>query len=212
MRRLRVLVPVLSAATFALASLTNAATPPPTGTLTCTLTGSATLKPGLPLASPGTATKTVKTKIAFTGTLSGCDNSGVSGGKLPIDGGTVKAKGTSVVLAGEALPSCAGLSTPPSTPTAIKTTVTYTATGPTKPIKVSKSTAILTLGTPTVGSTVSFTVNGTASKGAFLSEAVDVSAILDLDQLGLITACTAPGGLTTLSFTGVKGPSSISIH
>jgi hypothetical protein len=45
-----------------------------------------------------------------------------------------------------------------------------------------------------------------------LSEAVDVTAILDLDQLGLITACSAPGGLTTLSFTGVKGPSTLSIH
>lgn len=213
MRTFRLIFTACSAAALALgAAPTGAATLPPTGTLTCTLSGSATLKPGLPLNSPGTATKAVKTKIAFTGTLSGCNNAGQVGGKLPIDGGTVKAKGTSVVNAGEALPSCIGLSTPPTTPTAIKTSITFTAIGPTKPTKVSKATAALTLGTPSVGMPISFTVSGPISKGGFLGETADTTAVLDLDQIGLIVACTATGGLTTLSFTGVHGPSTLAIH
>jgi hypothetical protein len=216
MRTLAMMFAGLSGAALALASLgaapARAATLPPSGTLTCALSGSATLKPGLPLTSPGVATKTFKTKIKFTGTLSGCDNSGQVDGKLPIDGGTVKAKGTAIVNPGEDLPSCLGLSDPPTVPTAIKTSVTFTAIGPTKPIKVAKGKALLTLGTPTVGPTISFTVSGTISKGGFLGETAEVSAVLDIGQVGLALACNAEGGLATLSFTGVKGPSTISIH
>ena len=203
MRTLRLVFAACSAAALALgAAPANTATVPPSGTLTCTLSGSATLKPGLPLNSPGTATKAVKTKIAFTGVLSNCNNAGQIGGKLPIDGGTVKAKGTSVVNAGEALPSCIGLSTPPTTPTAIKTSITFTAIGPTKPSKVAKAKADLTLGTPSVGTPISFTVSGPIAKGGFVGETADTTAVLDLSQIGLVVACTAPGGLTTLSFTG----------
>src|SRR5215813_3662440 len=99
-----------------------AAAKPITGNVSCTLSGTATLKPGLPLMSPGNATKKLKTKITFTGTLSNCTGTQVNTKKgLQIDGGTWTAKGTTITDVGQPLPSCAGLATPATTATTLKT-------------------------------------------------------------------------------------------
>jgi hypothetical protein len=182
---------------------------PVTGTVSCTLSGSATLKPGLPMDSPGAVTKKpFKTKVSFSGTLSNCTGtqSGTKNG-LQIQGGSVQSKGTAVTAVGAPLPSCLGLATPPATPTTLKTTVKFTNSSSGKPKAIAKSTGVATLGTPTVGATVSFATSGPVSKGAFAGQNVSAIAILDLDVQGLLAACNAPGGLTKLSFTGVQGAS-----
>ncbi len=181
---------------------------PNTGDVSCTLSGSAKLKPGLPLNSPGSATKPFKTKITFTGTLSNCNGtqSGTKKG-LQIEGGSVTAKGTVVTAAGQPLPSCLGLATPPTTPTALKSTVKFTNSTTGKPKVIAKSQAVMTLGTPTLGPPISFETSGPVSKGAFVGQNVTAFAVLDLDAAGFAAACSASGGLTTLSFTGVQGKS-----
>lgn len=215
-RRIALLASVaaLALAFSGLAPASAVAPPPPSGTLSCTLSGTATLKPGLPLSSPGLATKVVKTKISFTGTLSACNNAGQIGGKAPITGGSVKAKGTAVTAIGDPLPSCLGLATPPVTPTVLKVSTKFTGDPvppKTKPVTVSSSSGPQTLGTATVGPVISFPTSGVIAKGGFLGETATTTATLDLDLGGLVAACSAPGGLTTLAFTGVKGPSTVAI-
>ena len=179
---------------------------PITGNVSCALSGTATLKPGLPFSSPGTATKPFKTSIKFTGTLTGCTGS-QTGTKLgaQIDAGTVIAKATTITNTGDPLPSCVGLATPPATPTVLKTTIKFTSAGKT----VAKIGMMGTLGTPNLGPPISFAVSGPSLKGAFLGQNVNTNAVLDLDTAGFIAACSAPGGLTTLAFTGAQGPSTL---
>lgn len=203
----------LVATAVALACATSGVTPagaatPVTGDVHCTVKGTATLKPGLPLTSPGPATKAVKTKISFKGTLEGCTGTqvGTKNG-VQIQGGVITAKGTAIVNPGEDKPSCVGLSMPPATPTTLKAAVKFTNSDSGKAKSVTKSSGVLTLGAADTGPPISFDTNGTVAKGAFLGQAVDVHAVLDLDAGQLATACSAPGGLTTLTFTGAHGPS-----
>src|SRR4051794_20998704 len=59
---------------------------PPSGTLTCALDGVGTFTPPLLTASNEDGALR-RGKFKFKGTLSNCDNSDVSGGKVPITGG-----------------------------------------------------------------------------------------------------------------------------
>lgn len=201
------------ATTGTLALLAVVATPaiaatPITGDVSCTLKGAATLKPGLPLNSPGNAAKTFKTKVTFTGTLSDCTGTQTGTKKgAQIQAGTVQAKATIVTAVGQALPSCLGLATPATTPTTLKTTVKFTNSDSGKPKAIAKSTGVLTLGTPTVGLTIDFETSGTVSKGAFAGQTLRAFALLDLGIGDFIAACDSPAGMTTLSFTGVQGDS-----
>lgn len=182
---------------------------PVTGNVSCTLTGSAKLKPGLPLDSPGPVTKKpFKTKIKFTGTLSNCTGtqSGTKKG-LQIEGGSVKAQGTVITAVGQPLPSCLGLASPPTTPTTLKSTVKFTNSSTGKPKTIATSQSVMTLGTPSLGPPVSFDTSGPVSKGAFLGQNVTAFAVLDLSVAEFVATCGSPGGLTTLSFTGGQGNS-----
>ena len=62
--------------------------PPPSGTLTCALTGSGTFTPAYPSASSDTGS-TVPIKFKLAATFSGCVTTGVQGGKAPINGGSL---------------------------------------------------------------------------------------------------------------------------
>lgn len=182
----------------------TAAAKPITGSVNCELIGSATISPGLPLNSPGNATKKFTTKVTFNGTLSNCTGTQTNTKKgAQIDGGTVTATAKTVTAVGQPLPSCAGLATP-TTPTVLKTTVKFTHGG----AKLTSSTAKLTVATA-VGSTVNFSASGLVSGGAFKGQNLTASAVLDDTALDFVTVCNAPGGLTTLSFTGVQGESTL---
>src|SRR5262245_50520669 len=124
----RSIVLVVSGAVALSAAMSAPATAKPvTGNVSCTLSGSAALKPGLPFDSPGNATKKFKTKVTFTGTLSNCTGTqtGTKGG-LQIAGGSVTAKGTVITAAGQPLPSCSALATASTTPITVKAKVKFT--------------------------------------------------------------------------------------
>jgi hypothetical protein len=185
---------------------------PITGDVNCIVKGTATLKKGLPLLSPGPVSKPVKTKIGFKGTLEGCTGTqvGTKNG-LQIEAGTISAKGTAIVNPPDDGPSCLGLADPPATPTQLKASIKFTNDDSGKPKTIAKSSGVLLLGAANTGPPTSFETAGQVTKGAFLSETVTVTAVLDLDQGQLAAACTAPGGLTTLQFTGVHGDSVLDI-
>ena len=94
-----------------------AAAKPLTGTVACTLSGTATITPGLPLQNdpPVAATKTYTSTTTFTGTLTGCtgdqQNINTKKGFGPIDHGTTTAVGKTKYKKGMNLPG-----TPLSTP------------------------------------------------------------------------------------------------
>ena len=89
-------IALVAAATLVLLAvvIAPAVARPITGSVRCTLMGAAAFSPGLPLNSPGPATKKLRTKITFTGTLSHCTGAQTNTKQgLQIDGGTVSAKG-----------------------------------------------------------------------------------------------------------------------
>lgn len=200
---------VASAATLAFASLgigaANGAVPPPTGKIHCTLSGTATLTPAL-TSTP--STKAIKLKA--TGTLSACDNSGVTGGKAPITAGTIKVSGS--IPVGQ---TCLGLLTPVLGPT--KTQVKWQGLNPAgKPmtVAVDKTTvASITLSFTPIGFKL---VSAPITKGAFSSapnNTITSNVVLD-EGANLLTDCNSPTGLTTMAFTGgppTNLPSSISV-
>ncbi len=178
-----------------------------TGNVNCTLVGKAVITPGLPLASPGSATKTVKTTVTFTGTLSACTGTqmGTKGG-LPIDGGTLSAVAKTKVAKGMDLPSCVGLSMP-TTPTVLKAKVTFTSGG--MPIAVSK--ANLTVGNAVIGTTVSFPAMGPVTGGnGFKGQTVNATAVLDKLTADLANVCA--GGASTEFDFATPGASSLQVQ
>lgn len=180
-----------------------------TGDVTCTLTGSATIKPGLPLNSPGNATKKLKTTTTFIGTLSNCTGAQLGTKKgAQIDGGTVKATGKTTTAVGQALPSCTAL-TAPTAPTVLKASVKFTGGGKT----LATSTAKLTVGAATIdgSANVSFPASGPVSGGSgFKGQTLTATAILDSSALELATTC-AGGTSTAFSFTGIRGESTLDV-
>jgi len=201
---------VLGAGAFALSAVfmvPTTATAAVTGDVTCTLKGSASIAPGLPLNSPGAATKKYKTTVTFNGVLSDCSGS-QSGTKkgLQIEGGTVAAKAKTVTAIGSPLPSCAGL-TAQTDVTILKATVKFTNAGKT----IATSKVNLTLGDAAISPTltVSFPASGQVSGGnAFKGQTLTATAILDKGAADLATLCTG-GASTTFNFTGVTGQSTL---
>jgi len=184
-----------------------AAAKPVTGNVSCTLTGKATISPGLPLTSPGDAKKNVKTTTTFTGTLSNCTGTQANTkGGAQIDGGSMVAVAKTKTAKGQPLGSCTGLATP-TAPTVLKAKITFTSGG----AKLTNSVASLTVGGAVIGATVSFPASGPVSGGgAFKGQTVTVNAVLDQDTAGLAALCTG-GASTTFNFTGVMGKSTLVI-
>jgi hypothetical protein len=184
-----------------------AAAKPVTGNVSCTLTGKATISPGLPLTSPGNATKNVKTTTTFTGTLSNCTGTQANTkGGAQIDGGSITAVAKTKTAKGQPLGSCAGLADP-TAPTVLKATITFTNAG----AKLTNSKANLTVGAAVVGTTVSFPATGPVSGGgAFKGQTVTATAILDKSTADLAAVCQG-GASTTFNFSGVIGKSTLVI-
>ncbi|HTL84686.1 MAG TPA: hypothetical protein VL856_05855 [Acidimicrobiia bacterium] len=93
-RKLSLLVPLVLAATGLAAAPAGAGTsvPPPMGTVSCAITGQATMSPPLPsAANEDGSLKPIKFKLK--GDLSACDSSGVTGGKAPITSGKIQMSG-----------------------------------------------------------------------------------------------------------------------
>jgi hypothetical protein len=93
-RKLSLFVPLLLAAIGLSAAPASAGTtvPPPMGTITCAITGQATMSPPLPSsANDEGSLKPIKFKLK--GELTDCDNSGVTGGKAPITSGKIQMSG-----------------------------------------------------------------------------------------------------------------------
>jgi hypothetical protein len=93
-RKLRYFVPVLFAVTGLAAAPAGASisVPPPMGTISCAITGLASMSPLLPSAA--NADGSLKPiKFGLKGELSACDSSGVTGGKAPITSGKIQMSG-----------------------------------------------------------------------------------------------------------------------
>ena len=188
-----------------------AAAKPLTGNVACTLSGTAVISPGLPLANdpPVTATKTYTSTTTFTGTLSNCtgeqQNINTKKGFGPIDHGTTTAVGKTKYKKGMNLPDCIGL-TSPSVTTVLKATTLFMDASNNL---VGKSVAKLTVGAATLGPPTSFPSTGTVSGGnAFKKESVTVVANLS-NAGGPAGACNA-GASTTFIFD--DGTSTLDIH
>ena len=188
-----------------------AAAKPLTGTVSCVLSGTAVISPGLPLQNnpPVNATKTYTSTTTFTGALTGCtgeqQNINTKKGFGPIDHGTVAASGKTKYKKGMALPDCIGL-TSPTVPTVLKTTILFFDA---KGNNVGKSVTKGTVGPATLGPPTSFPVSGPVSGGnAFKKETVTVVSNLS-NPGGPAGACLA-GASTTFEFT--DGTSTFDIH
>jgi hypothetical protein len=182
---------------------------PVTGSVSCRLTGQAVIKPGLPLNSPGAATKKVKTTTTFTGTLTNCTGAQLGTKKgAQIDGGTVTAKAKTTTAVGEPLPSCTALTATSSTPTVLKASVKFTNAGKT----LTKSKALLTVGAAVVNpdASVTFPASGPVTGGAFKGQTLTADAILDDTVLNLGALCTG-GSSITFSFTNILGESTLDV-
>lgn len=197
---------VSSAALLALTSVgvqaAGATVPPvPSGSISCTLSGSAAIKPPLTNHAPPKAPK-----FKLAGVLSACDNSGVSGGKLPITDGTFKASASGAV-------SCANpfsfLST--TGKAVIKWQGTNPQTGKLQTVATTQiffAISALTIGTP-----VSIALSDTTpiAKGAFADDDATINLVLD-QVLGDLLGCAAGSEpLSSLDFTGVNGDSTIAL-
>ena len=185
----------------------TAAAKPVTGDVSCTLTGVATISPGLPLASPGAATKKVKTTTTYTGTLTNCVGMQQNTKKgAQIDGGTIVAKAKTTTAVGDPLGSCAGLADP-TAPTVLKAKLTFTSGG----VKLTNSKADLTVGAAGIGGKVTFPASGPVTGGAaFKGQTVTATAILDKGLADLAAVCQG-GASTTFTFSGVQGESTLVI-
>jgi hypothetical protein len=105
------------------------------------------------------------------------------------------------------MPSCVGLNAL-DTPPVFRTSFTFTG----RRQKVGRSFARLTLGTVALAAPITFPVSGPVLRGAFAGETATATAVLDLGLTDLATACAAPGGLTSFSFTGVMGSSGLDVY
>ncbi len=182
-----------------------AAAKPVTGNVSCTLTGTATISPGLPLSSPGAATKKVKTTTTFTGTLSNCTGTQQNTKKgAQIDGGTIVAKAKTTTAIGDPLGSCAGLASP-TAPTVLKAKVTFTSGG----VKLTNSKADLTVGAAAIGATVQFPASGPVKGGAFKGQTLTAIAILDKGPADLVTTCVG-GAIDDVQFQ--RCPRRVRVH
>ncbi len=177
---------------------------PPTGTLNCGATGTATITPGIPDSSQPAATKALS--ITVKGATGACDPTLTTGGKAPING-------TSIILNAKTAvgSSCATLlSAPPNIAKAVLVVkLTNTTAGKTMTVAVIKPT---NLQWTQVGA--GFHITGTIPAIAgkpFSGETFD--AQINVDNLADAIACVSPGTtpLTHIDFSAADG-SGFSIH
>jgi hypothetical protein len=183
---------------------------PPTGTLTCATTGTATLKPGIPGAGQPPSSGSISFKIKNAG-VGPCDNSGVTDGKAPTNIGVVK---LNAKLAPGA--NCAGLlGAAPNVARAVlkvKLQNTDFSIGKTITVASIKPTDLQWTQVGT-GFHVTGTIPQTPSNSKpFGNESFD--AQLNIDNIDDVTACAAP--LSTTPLTHIEfswgGGSAFSIH
>jgi len=207
---------------------TAAKAKPVTGTVSCTLSGSAMISPGLVLSadcsggatcptgfqcttsggtSTCTATKKLTTTTTFVGTLSNCTGSQTNTPKgAPISAGTVSAKAKTKLAVGQPVSSCLALQSP-TTPTSLTTTVKFTTTGG----KTVTSKGTLTVGDASLIPVVSFPVSGPVTGGtAFKGDTLTATAVLDDSAAELAALCNG-GTSTTFEFTGIQGDSTLDV-
>ncbi len=171
--------------------------------------GTIKLAPGV---TGTTATKAVNLKLS--GTLDNCTGfSGFPNQKLPINGGSFTA--SIQVPAGSMCPS----TFVPGTPLKGKLTIKWTGTNP-KNGKPAAATAtdtfkVATNFSQTSASPLSFqllTGPFTGTKSSFAGHSATMTFVVDQTGAQISTACAVKGGLKTLNFTGVQGPSMIVIN
>lgn len=198
---------VAAAATLAFASFgvadIGASTPLPSGTISCTLSGTAALKPALPGVLP---VKPKAIKLKGAGTLSACANGGVVGGKFPITAGTLKLTGS--IPAASA--SCASLLTPVLGKTKVQ--VKWQGLNPSNKLATVgvSNTFVNTISlnlSPLGFTIVSMPITG----GSFVGSTITGTVVLD-DSLVTLAGECAGAGIPAFNFTGVpNGPSTISV-
>jgi hypothetical protein len=184
---------------------------PPSGTLSCGTTGTATLQPGIPGAGQAPSSGLISFKIKNAG-IGPCDNSGLVGGKAPVNTGGVR---LNAKLAPGA--NCATLlgSAPNVARAVLKVKLQNTdfTIGQTITVAVIKPT---NLQWTQVGT--GFHVTGTipqtpANNKPFGGEAFEAQLNIDNIEFDGVNACAAPGSttpLTHLEFSAVG--SGFSIH
>jgi hypothetical protein len=190
---------VAAAGAFALASVAHAVPPiAGIGTVgTCSLSGKASIKPGLVFG--GTLTP-VKTK--FVGKLTGC--SGGSGDGANVISGILKATINSTGVNDCAALAVVGLD-------AFTATIKWKTAPHTQKVLASTTNIAATpAGNIVIGATgITITMNGTnAAGGSFAGNAVTAVAVTDETATTFATACAAKG-LKKFNFTGLNGPSTI---
>ena len=193
-----------------IAVLARADNTPPTGTISCGTTGTATLNPGIPGAGQPPSSGSISFKIKNAG-VGPCDNSGVTGGKAPVNIGVVK---LNAKLAPGA--NCADLlSSAPNVARAVlkvKLQNTDFSIGRTITVAVIKPTNLQWTQVGT-GFHVTGTIPQTPSNSKpFGNETFD--AQLNIDNINDVTTCAAPLSttpLTAIVFSG-GGGSAFSIH
>ncbi len=170
---------------------------PPTGTITCTISG--TLKLNHPLSNTA-STKKIKVTGAGAETAAACDASGVTGGKLPITAVALKAKGS--LPAGA---SCTSLVTPQFGPTKIKIKFQgQNPAGKLATVAVANTTlASATFSGPTQALDV---VTAAVAKGPFAGQTITLK--LGVDDLGTLAGQCAGSGITTIGF-GTSNPATL---
>jgi hypothetical protein len=172
----------------------GASVAPASGALTCGLSGTGRFSPSLPNAlsedgSPGNV------KFKLKGVLANCDNSGVTGGKLPITGGSVQFSATM-----DPGSSCDGIVDfgPDLTTNVAKLSVKLTGTAPSgKHPKVANlsvhSDFFFNDVIPKGWSIDSDSFPGERANAAFPDEAATLSLVFDQTNLGKIGACALGG-------------------
>jgi hypothetical protein len=185
-----------------------AVAPPPTGTLACGSTGSVTLKPGDPGHTQPASTKNISVKV-HNGAVDTCNNAGVTGGKLPINGGVITFNGK--IPPGATCDTL--LSAPPNITKpvlVIKLTGTNPKSGKPSTVAVIKPTNLVFSVVGTGFHIVGDVPQTKAGNKPFGNETFE--AQLNTDNIADAVACiSGPTPLTHIDFS-TAGGSTISVH
>jgi hypothetical protein len=170
------------------------------GTLTGNIKGSITIAPGLLLTTPSTVPTKFTVKLTASNLVA---SKGLTQKGVTITG----AKGSSVVTVPAGI-DCTTLATS-GLPSAVITTKYTTTGGLAAATKFKPGTTTVSTGPPitaTLGGTGT-TTTGSFKNGVTGSAASTAKEVIDQTVAQLTTACSATTGLTSLTFTGVNGPS-----
>lgn len=208
-----IVIPLTAVGTFvAVGGAASASTTPVTfkGSISCSLTGTATFKPGLTLTKATTATSSTAT---FKGKNVNCKGITYKGVKTSLTQGnppeTLKSSTenfTFKIAIAVGSSGCAGLASG-AAPAITGAVVTWIGTSPITPTKMN-----FKAGTITTAGLITYTL-GTVTSGSFPGTAkVQLQASMVSSSLGnkpytianALAACKAPGGLTDMVFVQPK--------